>query len=73
MAKAVKTESTGAAWLWLEDAGALWPLSTFAQDNLPHKEEVLRQALDPLFDAHPHVPGVVLTSGYLRIGSRRRH
>lgn len=69
MAKAVKTESAGAAWLWLEDAGALWPLSTFAQDSLPRKEEALRQALDPLFDAHPHVLGVVLTSGQQRVGT----
>ncbi|MEU7923342.1 hypothetical protein [Micromonospora zamorensis] len=69
VAKAVKTESAGAAWLWLEDAGALWPLSAFAQDSLPRKEEALRQALDPLFDAHPHVLGVVLTSGQQRVGT----
>lgn len=68
--KAVKTESAGAAWLWLEDAGALWPLSSFAQDPLPRKEELLRQALDPLFDAHPHVLGVALTSGEQRIGGK---
>jgi hypothetical protein len=66
--KAIQTESAGAAWLWLEDAGALWPLSSFAQDSLPRKEDALRQALDPLFDAHHHVLGVVLTSGEQRMG-----
>ncbi|MGW4464734.1 hypothetical protein [Micromonospora sp. NPDC004704] len=67
MGKAVKTQSAGAAWLWLEDAGAVWPLTPFARDPLPQKIDVLRQALDPLFDAHPHVLGVVLTSGEMRL------
>jgi hypothetical protein len=66
--KAVKTASAGAAWLWLEDAGALWPLSSFAQDPLAQKAQALRHALEPLFDAHPHVLGVVLTSSEQRIG-----
>lgn len=68
MKKAIKTQSAGAAWLWLEDAGALWPLTAFARDPLPQKVEVLRRTLDPLFDAHPHVLGVVLTSGEMRLG-----
>lgn len=64
--KAMKTQSAGAAWLWLEDAGALWPLTAFARDPLSEKVKVLQQALDPLFDAHSHVLGVVLTSGEMR-------
>jgi hypothetical protein len=67
MKKAIKTQSAGAAWLWLEDAGALWPMTAFAHSQLPQKVDVLRQALEPLFDAHPHVLGVVLTSGEMRL------
>jgi len=53
----------------LEDAGALWPFTPFAQDRLATELQTLRQSLDPLFDAHPHVLGVVLTSGELRYPS----
>src|SRR6476660_3912626 len=42
--KAVKTESAGAAWLWLEDAGALWPFTPFAQDRLATELQTLRQS-----------------------------
>ena len=65
--KAIKTHSSGAAWLWLEDVGALWPLTMFAREPLPQKINLLQRALAPLFDAHPHILGVVLTSGEMRL------
>jgi hypothetical protein len=42
--------------------------SSFAGDPLLRRLAVRQQALDALFDAHPHVVGVVLTSGEQRLG-----
>jgi hypothetical protein len=65
--KAIQTAPAGAAWIWLEDDGALWPLAEFVRYPLPSKVEVLAEALDPLFAMYPHVLGVVLTSDTLRL------
>ncbi len=65
--KAVKTTTAGAAWIWLEDDGALWPLADFVRNPLARKVDILTEALVPLFQAHPHVLGVVLTSDAMRL------
>ncbi|MGW4214995.1 hypothetical protein ACWEIJ_43955 [Lentzea sp. NPDC004789] len=62
MKKAVQTQSAGAAWIWLEDDGALWPMTAFARYPLTQKIRVLADTLGPLFTEHPHVLGVVVTS-----------
>ncbi len=64
--KARKT-GAGAAWLWLEDAGALWPLSQFAHKPLREKIVDVLHVAEPLFEAHPHIIGIVVCSDELRI------
>jgi hypothetical protein len=62
-AKAEQTRAAGAAWIWLEDGGALWPRTPFAASSLSEKIDTLVDLLDRYFPEHPHVLGVVLTSG----------
>jgi hypothetical protein len=69
--KALKTASTGAAWLWLEDSGAIWPLTTFARSSLREKVAAVEQAVDGLFATYFHVIGVVFTSGEMRFDGPR--
>jgi hypothetical protein len=64
-AKAEQTRAAGAAWIWLEDGGALWPRTQFAASSLSEKIDSLVDVLDGYFAEHPHVLGVVLTSGDL--------
>lgn len=61
--KAEQTEAAGAAWIWFEDAGAVWPRTPFAAAPISEKVDTLVDVLDDLFHSHPHVVGVVLTSG----------
>jgi hypothetical protein len=65
--KAIQTVAAGAAWIWLEDDGALWPLAAFARYALAQKVDVLTEALNPLFATYPHLLGVVLTSDTMRL------
>lgn len=65
--KAISTTTAGAAWIWLEDDRALWPLADFVRNSLLRKIDILTDVLAPLFVAHPHVLGVVLTSGPMRL------
>lgn len=65
--KAISTTTAGAAWIWLEDDRALWPLADFVRNPLPRKIDILTEALAPLFQAYPHVLGVVLTSHPMRL------
>lgn len=67
MQKAGQTASAGAAWIWLEDDGALWPMTAFARYPLKQKIEVLAETFGSLFAAHPHVLGVVVTSAPHRL------
>jgi hypothetical protein len=62
-AKADQTRAAGAAWIWLEDGGALWPRTPFAVSSLSEKIDTLVDMLAGFFPEHPHVLGVVLTSG----------
>lgn len=62
-AKAGQTKAAGAAWIWLEDGGALWPRTPFAAASLSEKIDTLVEMLAGFFPEHPHVLGVVLTSG----------
>lgn len=61
--KADQTKAAGAAWIWLEDGGALWPRTPFAASSLLDKIDTLVDVLDGFFAEHRHVLGVVLTSG----------
>lgn len=61
--KAEKTRSAGAAWIWLEDCGALWPRTPFAASALSVKIDTLVDVLRDFFTEHRHVLGVVVTSG----------
>ena len=63
--KAEQTRAAGAAWIWFEDAGALWPRTPFAATTISEKIDTLVDVLDDLFHKNPHVVGVVLTSGEL--------
>lgn len=65
--KAIQTEPARAAWIWLEDHGALWPKTAFASYSLTQKVTALADTLSPVFAAHPHLLGVVLTSDTLRL------
>ena len=61
--KAAQTRAAGAAWIWLQDNhNALWPMSEFAQYPLPQKVDVFADLARTMFNANPHVVGVVLTS-----------
>lgn len=61
--KADQTRAAGAAWIWLEDGGALWPRTPFAMSSLSDKIDTLVDVLDGFFTEHRHVLGVVITSG----------
>ena len=61
--KADQTKAAVAAWIWLEDGGALWPRTPFAASSLSDKIDTLIDVLDSFFAEHRHVLGVVLTSG----------
>lgn len=61
--KANQTRAAGAAWIWLEDGGALWPRTPFAASSLSDKIDTLVDVLDGFFAEHRHVLGVALTSG----------
>lgn len=63
--KAEQTRAAGAAWIWFEDAGAVWPRTPFATTPISEKIDTLAGVLADLFRSHPHVVGVVLTSGDL--------
>ncbi len=64
--KARQTASAGAAWVWLADNGSLWPLTEFAWYPLAQKVDTLARFLVGLFEDHPHLLGVVVTSSELR-------
>jgi hypothetical protein len=61
--KAEQTRAAGAAWIWFEDAGAVWPRTPFAATPISEKIDTLVDVLDDLFRSNPHIVGVVLTSG----------
>lgn len=61
--KAERTQAAGAAWIWFEDAGAVWPRTPFATAPISEKIDILVNVLDEMFRSNPHVVGVVLTSG----------
>lgn len=62
-AKGNQTRAAGAAWVWLEDGGALWPRTPFATSSLSDKIDTLIDVLGGFFAEHRHVLGVVITSG----------
>jgi hypothetical protein len=44
--KAAQTKAARAAWIWLEDCGALWPRTPFAASSLAEKIATLVDTLD---------------------------
>jgi hypothetical protein len=65
--KAIQTEPARAAWIWLEDYGAVWPTTAFARYALSQKVNLLVETFGPLLATHPHLLGVVLASDTLRL------
>jgi hypothetical protein len=61
--KAAQTKAARAAWIWLQDGGALWPRTPFAASSLADKIDTLVDILHMFFVEHHHVLGVVLSSG----------
>jgi len=61
--KARQAHAAGAAWVWVQDnSNTLWAMTRFAQMPLGTKVKALNDLVGPLFDTHPHLVGVVLTS-----------
>ena len=59
--KARQTNAAGTAWVWVQDnSNTLWPLTP--------KVQALRELVNPLFDMHPHLAGVVLSSASMPDG-----
>jgi len=68
--KARQTHAAGEAWVWVQDNnGTLWSTTPFAQMPLQAKANVLSDLVEPLFDMHPHLVGVVLSSASMPGGT----
>ncbi|MEV8514082.1 hypothetical protein [Dactylosporangium sp. NPDC051484] len=58
--KAKQTRSVPAAWVWIEDGGALWSLPGFGDRPARERIDLVAEALDRVFATWPHLCGVVL-------------
>ncbi|MFG2036495.1 hypothetical protein [Dactylosporangium sp. NPDC048998] len=60
--KAKQTRSAPAAWVWIEDGGALWSLPGFGDRPARERIDLVAEALDRVFATWPHLCGVVLAT-----------